>query len=319
MSDFIWSRLLLFSQADALTLVAAAVTALGVTAAAVSYLGHYAAPERVRIRTWVPIPADLPERPAHLRVMYGASDLKARYRKFMMEGISGAALTHAAIIGLLALSAAFGPKVVPLPKGPICPGPDDRIIDVPDFVNVKPLVEGPRGTSWADNTLPPPPPPNLGAIEAVPDERAPLLRPIDSTDLDVPPGPWGDNIWGGPKGQGDGEFDPFQRKVVTPPAWGAQDDDGAYVGPVEVFPELVSMRRPVYPDMARSIGLTGDVRLRVLVNTDGRVLKALVVRSAPAFDQSALDAIRTAQFKPARWNGKPVRVWVEIPIQFRLD
>ena len=36
-------------------------------------------------------------------------------------------------------------------------------------------------------------------------------------------------------------------------------------------------------------------------------------------DGAAIDAVRRTRFKEGRQNGVPVRVWVMIPIRFRLD
>ena len=87
---------------------------------------------------------------------------------------------------------------------------------------------------------------------------------------------------------------------------------------VEVEPKLVFIDQPVYPELAREAGVSGDVLVRVLVGVDGHVLQAFVLQSVPVLDEAALAAARTAVFKPALQSGQPVAVWVNVPISFQL-
>jgi protein TonB len=43
-----------------------------------------------------------------------------------------------------------------------------------------------------------------------------------------------------------------------------------------------------------------------------------VRRSVPLLDGAALDAVSRWRFTPALNNGRPVRVWVAIPVRFSL-
>lgn len=66
---------------------------------------------------------------------------------------------------------------------------------------------------------------------------------------------------------------------------------------------------PLYPDAARSAGIEGDVRYRVLVGTDG-VPKSIGIVDAPATGHGFEDAVKRAvsawRFAPATDNGVPV-------------
>jgi len=90
---------------------------------------------------------------------------------------------------------------------------------------------------------------------------------------------------------------------------------------VEVFPEFVYRAAPEYPRLARRAGLTGSVAVKVLVDEDGKVLKAIVARSSgiAALDEAAIDAGYRNVFKPGIQNGRPVKVWVSYEVEFRLD
>jgi len=92
-------------------------------------------------------------------------------------------------------------------------------------------------------------------------------------------------------------------------------------GPGVQPPVLVSMPPPDYPVLARRMGREGRVVVRVLVDETGTVIEAAVVhsdRSNVAFDAAALESARKGVFKAALKYGVPVRMWYEIPIDFRL-
>jgi len=87
---------------------------------------------------------------------------------------------------------------------------------------------------------------------------------------------------------------------------------------VEVPPELVSITNPVYPELAREAGVEGTVHVKVLVSEEGFVLEAFVLEGLPLLDEAALEAARSALFRPAQQSGQPVRTWVVMPIEFSL-
>jgi TonB family protein len=51
---------------------------------------------------------------------------------------------------------------------------------------------------------------------------------------------------------------------------------------------------------------------------DGTVGDTKVVKSVLGFDQAAIDAVRQWKFKPAMAKGKPVAVWVAVPVRFTV-
>ena len=83
-------------------------------------------------------------------------------------------------------------------------------------------------------------------------------------------------------------------------------------------PELIRPVPPTYPPIARKAGIEGTVYINVLVGPDGRVQKAEVAKGLKILHKAALEAARQCSFKPARQLDRPVKVWVTIPIQFRL-
>ena len=58
--------------------------------------------------------------------------------------------------------------------------------------------------------------------------------------------------------------------------------------------------------------------LKALVRIDGTVADVRVVHSVPGLDAAAMDAIWPWRFKPAVLNGRPVAMWLDIPVKFSL-
>lgn len=75
-----------------------------------------------------------------------------------------------------------------------------------------------------------------------------------------------------------------------------------------------------YPEIARDNGIQGTVICSFIVNTDGSVSDAAVVRGVdPSLDQEALRVIRTLNgWTPGEQRGQKVRVKYTLPIQFSL-
>jgi len=86
-------------------------------------------------------------------------------------------------------------------------------------------------------------------------------------------------------------------------------------------PGVLKQVPPRYPRAARSDGVEGLVLVRVIIGVDGRIEPGSmqVIRSVAALDEAALAAVSQWRFSPALGHqGRPVRVIVEIPIQFSL-
>lgn len=77
----------------------------------------------------------------------------------------------------------------------------------------------------------------------------------------------------------------------------------------------------LYPRASRELGETGVVRLRVLVDEEGRPKNVQVVRSSgfPRLDKQALQNMSTARFQPYVEGGVPRAVWMQAEIVFNLD
>ena len=132
--------------------------------------------------------------------------------------------------------------------------------------------------------------------------------------------------WGRP--DGDGHFgDPNAQSRFGFPTDG--DPSGTGIGDEEVleFAEVEphidsdalrnSMR---YPEVARRNGIEGNVIIKALVDSDGRVQRAEVFDSEnELLDQAAIDGVLKAVFTPGKQNGHAVSCWIYVPVNFRLS
>ena len=78
---------------------------------------------------------------------------------------------------------------------------------------------------------------------------------------------------------------------------------------------------PCYPEMARQQGYEGVVLVAAEILADGRVGKAVISKSSgyAILDQTAIKAVMTWKFEPAKKSGIPYKTWAELPIKFVLN
>jgi TonB family protein len=77
--------------------------------------------------------------------------------------------------------------------------------------------------------------------------------------------------------------------------------------------------KPRYPIQAMQDHFEGTVLLEAIVDETGNVIAVRVAKSArPDVDAEALGAARDWQFTPAMLDGRPVRILVQIQLDFRL-
>jgi protein TonB len=120
---------------------------------------------------------------------------------------------------------------------------------------------------------------------------------------------------------------PVQKRPPTPQApVEAQPQQAAPAAPAA--PKTVTASQlgylvppnPIYPTHARKAGEEGNAVVRVLVDVTGRPAQVSLQTSSghPELDQSALSAVRAAQFRPYAEGGLAQAVWVLVPINFVL-
>ena len=76
-----------------------------------------------------------------------------------------------------------------------------------------------------------------------------------------------------------------------------------------------------YPLEMWNRNIEGTTLLRVLVNVEGGIDSVMVVESSghPALDSAAVGGARTMRFRPAERRGRPLGIWVRLPVDFRKN
>lgn len=137
-------------------------------------------------------------------------------------------------------------------------------------------------------------PPNVGKVKKVKKEEAPLEQTL-ATQKEI--------------------------KQAAQQGIGGIGDGPVFV-PVEQMPRFKRQKKPRYPESARRAGLEGRVFVAVLISEAGKAIKAQILSREPAdkkvFDKAAVDAVMKSTYHPGVQNGRPVKVWLRIPIRFTL-
>ena len=123
-----------------------------------------------------------------------------------------------------------------------------------------------------------------------------------------------------------------QTVVYTPPAVEEEEEEAAQqiFTVVEEMPEfpggmnelLKYLAKSIkYPVIAQENGIQGRVICAFVVNRDGSIVDAEVLRGVdPSLDKEALRVIMAMpKWKPGKQRGKPVRVKYTVPVTFRLQ
>ena len=110
--------------------------------------------------------------------------------------------------------------------------------------------------------------------------------------------------------------------AAAPESLGAAGDwndpkPGDYIF-AEEMPVAILQVPPVYPELARRQGVEGTVTVKALVGANGLVKRTLIQNSVPLLDQAAEESVSQWVFKPALSGGKPLAVWVTVPVRFHL-
>ena len=88
--------------------------------------------------------------------------------------------------------------------------------------------------------------------------------------------------------------------------------------PIGGFPAI--QKKLVYPEIARKAGVEGRVTIYAQVDESGNVVRTKVVQSLGpnGCDEAAIKAIMSVKWKPAKQRDRAVKVWIAVPVDFRL-
>jgi TonB family protein len=228
---------------------------------------------------------------------YGARELKGRYRNFVLRGLALSLAAHCFLLSVYWLtqvsyfSHAEKGHVTILRYADLGPPPSLQ----------HELLYGIPSAKYTFKDF------NYGVPVPVPDVELKEDKPFPTQEQLSQTGPVA--------GEGSG------GRITIPDSVQADllGDDLEGITP-DVFPVLMKIAVPQYPDAAMKKKLGGTVWLNVLVDQRGRVKSARVLKSdAEELNQAAIDAARKYAFTPGIYRNKPIPVWVSIPIEFRME
>lgn len=179
---------------------------------------------------------------------------------------------------------------------------------------------------------PPPPPPAAQVVTKVIQTdvlksgqlRTPTRIPqkIEMIKEEEAPPPMASGVVGGvpggiPGGQLNGVIGGIISSTSTPPPVAAipkriRVSQGVIQG------QCIRRVEPVYPKIALSARVQGNVLLRAIIGKTGEVTQLEVVSGHPILVPAALDAVRQWRFRPYLLNGEPVEVETNITVTFSI-
>jgi periplasmic protein TonB len=233
---------------------------------------------------------------------YGVPELKKNYQKYFTRGLVIATIVHLAMIGTYwgaeYLAREEEPTVVVRVMKYSDIGPPPSITDsqaAPAIAVASTAVK-----------------PSVGIPVPVPDAE---INPEQTIATQSEMSSIADPLLTDGSGDGSGQtvIEQDIRDIVI-------DEAPADFVPYEKAPMVVKRPAPVYPEIARKAGVEGTVWLKLWIDKEGKVKKAIVVKSdSEVLDQAAIDAAMQWVFTPALQRDKPVAVWMSIPFKFKLN
>lgn len=167
---------------------------------------------------------------------------------------------------------------------------------------------------------PPPPPPVARAAEPPPPTVSPSAAPVTAPDAIRPEtGRELDLVLPSTTDVGIvGMTGNLETVVSGPPAPPPAPSAPVRVGGEVRPPSKIRDAVPTYPAIAQAARVEGTVIIDAVIDEQGRVQSARVLRSIPLLDQAALAAVREWAYTPTLLNGVPVPVVMTVTVRFSL-
>jgi periplasmic protein TonB len=261
------------------------------------------------------------------KIRYGAAELKAAYNRNLGLAFAISIGFHALLIGLYIAGIKMAEAGEENGK--------KLGINKTKLINIAPPPEPPQ------NAPPPPPPPMIppelmtgggdgGGVAAragnpipVPDAViAPDVQDFATTEnisvADADGGTGGGFSGDGTEGLGVIET-PAEVNVTQAEEEPAVDE---FIDLAEQpATDLADLKKRVqYPEIAKKMGIEGKVSVRVLIDPKGKPTKYVIDYSDnKMLEDAAVKAVMSSDFTPGIQNGMPVKAWVSVPVEFKLE
>jgi periplasmic protein TonB len=134
-------------------------------------------------------------------------------------------------------------------------------------------------------------------------------------------GSGGPGIPGGPDGGLDipGATGTNSTPIVPPPAGVRHNSAPLRRSEGYMEASLIHRVQPLYPIVAKTAGISGVVRLRAIIATDGSIRQLEVLSGNLILAQSAVAAVHEWRYRPTRLDGNDVEVETFITVNFVLE
>ena len=229
--------------------------------------------------------------------LYGAPELKKRYRDFIVRGLGISIALHLLMVAVYWMPQLFSGKEKQV-RGTLIVKYAD--LGPPPSVQHD-LLLGMPSARFAFKDF------SFGVPVPVPDLQVQEEKPFPTVEQLSDMG----NVVGSGSGGGISIPDSVQGDLLGNDLEGLTPD---------VAPVLMKIVVPQYPESAMKKKISGTVWLNVLVDEKGAVTTARVLRSdADELNDAAIQTAKKYNFIPGTYHKKPIPVWVSIPIQFRLE
>ena len=224
---------------------------------------------------------------------YDASDLTATFaleyeedRKVMRIAVAAAIVIHAVLL------------LITFPKmasGPVMPAEKPKIYVVQQ-VRFKPPPPKQQ------QEIPKPKAMKVPIPDPTPDEPEPIRLPDEiQPEVDLP--------------NTDVVFDIPEGPPPSP-----EPEGPIQVGGDVLAPTKINAPQPQYTEIARKARVQGVVIVQAIIDKQGNVTNVKILKGLPmGLGEAAVDAIKQWRFKPATLNGKPVAVYYNLTVNFRLQ
>ena len=210
---------------------------------------------------------------------------------------------HGLVIGVAVIAPLVASDVLPAIQSPIAPFVRAfRPADIP-------LTASPK--------IQPIPRPHIGAPTVAPFGITPEKPQPQATEgPTVPFGTEGLTTSGVPADLSADTLSPIPPPPPPPPT-------AAVVKPVPVGgrirpPARLAYVVPLYPPLAQTARIEGDVTLEAIIGVDGTVQDLRIVSGVQLLNDAALGAVRHWRYTPTLLNGVPVPVVMTVTVSFRL-
>ena len=90
---------------------------------------------------------------------------------------------------------------------------------------------------------------------------------------------------------------------------------------LEIYPKMIEQYYGKYPRIAAQAGMEGEVHVQVLLDEEGKPVKAELYKSSGvgSLDEAALEWALRCTFSPGIQNGRAITVWVSFSYEFELE